>query len=197
MRRFFRDLRYFLTPPGCPPGAHRAAAFFGPSPGIDGGFPYMPQVTLPPHLSVGSCRHHLRRQRPVQGRMPLLCHFRLFGGQIIEAGQHFPPATVGAPAATYRAGRYRRTICMPQITSPPDLPICLRGDLPWRQAFVSCRMPLSGNIRKSVCKAVLPLNDLFPGTERTTAVVVRSRGHAGLPFMSFLTSPPDLPPGAG
>ena len=146
---------------------------------------------LPPHLPAGAAGHHLRRQRTVEGGVPLPGHLRLHSSQIVEAGQYLPPGTVWTAAAALDPGRHNALIGMAQGAQPPDLPVGAGRHLPRGQRFIFGWVPLGRNGRKQAGQIVFSGLHLPPGADRTAAAR-NPGGHAGLPFVTLFADPPDL-----
>lgn len=75
--------------------AHRTVAVTS-RPLTDLSFPYMAFRALPPDISIGMLRHHLRRHRAIEALMPLCRNLRPFGSQIIETYENFSSRAIWA-----------------------------------------------------------------------------------------------------
>ena len=77
------------------PHAHGAVAVTS-RPLTDLSFPYMAFRALPPDISIGMLRHHLRRHRSIEAWIPLCRDLRPFGSQIIETYENFSSRAIWA-----------------------------------------------------------------------------------------------------
>ena len=77
--------------------AHRTVAVTS-RPLTDLSFPYMAFRALPPDISIGMLRHHLRCHRSIEAWMPLCRDLRPFGYQIIETYEDFSSRAIWALA---------------------------------------------------------------------------------------------------
>ena len=77
--------------------AHRTVAVTS-RPLTDLSSPYMAFRTLPPDISIGMLRHHLRRHWAIEALMPLCRDLRPFGSQIIEPYEDFSSRAIWALA---------------------------------------------------------------------------------------------------
>lgn len=189
-----------LIPPRSPsaghPGAHGTAALLPAGAGIDHRFPAVAQAALPPDLFPAAHGHILGRQAAVEGGVPLGGDGRGPGAQVVEARQDLPPGAVGAAAAVSGPGGHQGLIGVARRALPPDLAVGVGGDLLGRQALVSLRVPLGGDLREPAGQVVLPGQDL-PAGAHGAAAAVGPAVDLGLPAVAFLTDPPHLFPAAG
>ena len=131
----------------------------------------LPDVSLradPPDLPMGAGADHGRRQGAVEGGVPLggdLGHARC---QVVEARQHLLAGAIRAAAALARPAGDPALVLVAEGTDPPDLPVGIGGDLPWRQGAVFGGVPLGGNLRKGGGQIVFPGQHLFAGTVMST-----------------------------
>ena len=86
-------------------GADGTAALLHARTRVDSRFPDMAIGTYPPRFFVAAGGHHLRRQRAVEGLVPLFGDERLNGREIIEPRQHLSVGAVRAAVAPLHALR--------------------------------------------------------------------------------------------
>lgn len=129
------------------PGADGAAAFLRTGAGVDNGFPDVTLAALPPDLAVGPGRDHGRRQRAVEGGVPLGRDLRDPGRQVVKPGQDLRSRAVGAAAALTGPACNPGQIVVAPLTAPPDLPVGAGGDLIRRQSPVFAGVPLGRDFR--------------------------------------------------
>ena len=79
----------FYIAPLCSSGADRAAVFLRTGAGVNRRFPTVAGQAFPPDLLMAACCHHLRRQRPVQFRIPLRGKAWLDSRKIVKPGSTF------------------------------------------------------------------------------------------------------------
>ena len=172
-----------------PPGADRAAAALVSRAAVDPGPPHMAKGTPPPHVPSAPRRHLLRRQIPIQRRMPLHGHKGLRRGQVVVPRQHLPPCTVGAPGFPLRPGGDGRLPAVAFPAPPPGLPVAVRGYLFRRQSAVFLSVPLGGDLRVQSGEVVLPRDHHLPRAHRTPLPVGTGR-RCGLPDVALPAHPP-------
>lgn len=162
----------------------------GVAPGAagDGGLVVMPEGTAPPDLAVGGGRHLLRREAAVLLGVPLAGDLRELAGEVVEPGQHLPPAAHGAAVAAVAAGNTGLPL-MSAGTAPPDLAAAAGGDIAWGEGAVLRGMPLSGENGVACGEVVLSGKDLLAGADGT-ACALHTGFDLGLPLMPLLTAPP-------
>ena len=173
------------------PGADGAAAFLRTGAGVDNGLPDVPLAALPPDLAVGPGRDHGRRQRAVEGGVPLGRDLRDPGRQVVKPGQDLRSRAVGAAAALTRPAGNPTLVLVTEGTDPPDLSVGIGGDLLGGEAAVLGGVPLGGNLREGGGQVVFAGLYLPAGTVGALGSAQSPRGDGGLPAMSLFTQPPD------
>ena len=188
-----------LIPPRSPsaghPGAHGTAALLPAGAGIDHRFPAVAQAALPPDLFPAAHGHILGRQAAVEGGVPLGGDGRGPGSQVVEPRQDLSPGAVGTAAAVSGPGGHQGRVVVARRAPPPDLAVGIGGDLLGRQALVSLRVPLGGDLREPAAQVVLPGQDLPPGAHGAAAAVGPAVDLC-LPGVAVGTAPPHSLPAA-
>lgn len=152
---------------------------------------------LLPYLAMRPDCYTVRRKCAVQGRMPLLCNFRMQRRQIIKTRQDFSSRTVWTAGSTHASRTNHGLIRMSQFALPPDFPICIGRDLLWREDSILFRMPLCGNFRELAGQIIFSRDNLATGTYRTATSTQCPRIDRCLPRMPFVANPPDFASAAG
>ncbi len=103
----------------CSSGTDRAAVLLRTGAGVNRRFPTVAGRAFPPDLLMAACCHHLRRQRPVQLRIPLCGKAWLDSRKIVKAGKHFLVCTIRAFRLVTDSVRNGRTEGMSLFAAPP------------------------------------------------------------------------------
>lgn len=176
----------------CADGA--AAAAVGAA--VDGGLPDMAGGTLPPDFFVAGLSDVLGREVPVQELLPLARKGGIARGEVIEPGQDFASAAIGAAAVSPGAAGDGGLVIVPEGAAPPDLAVGCRRHLLRCEGAILLGMPFTGDLRELAGKVVEPGEHLSAAAHRT-AIAAMAAGDARLPLMSAGTAPPDLAAAAG
>jgi hypothetical protein len=156
----------------------------------------MALLTLPPRLVAAAYHDFLRRQRAVEGGVPLFSHGWLQRGQVIESCQDLVARAVRTAGPACCPGAHRRLVRVPQRATPPDPAIAGRCAGLGGQRGVFAGIPLLRHLRVTAAQVVLTGNDHFPGTDWTARAAGPGRDQ-GLPSVPSLAAPPDFFPGTG
>ena len=159
--------RIFAGPMPDPPGAHGTAGSLLPRARVYDRFPDVPFRAAPPGRFAAPRRHHLRRQGPVQGLIPLGGDLGADRCQVVESRQHPPPGAVWAAAQPRRPGCNGSFPRVPLLTAPPDRAVAERRYVGGPQAPVFFRVPLGGNARGQRGKVVFSRRNRPAGTDGT------------------------------
>lgn len=138
----------------------------------------------------------VRCQRSIHGWMPLSCDLGIFCSEIVEAWQHLRIGTVWAPTVALGAVGDNSLIIVAFGTAPPDFFIAGGSNLLRSERAIFRWVPFFGDGWKPTCQIVFARDDLFAGTNWTTAAVDTSRNGC-TPFVTFVADPPNFAPGAG
>lgn len=137
----------------------------------------------------------VRCQRSIHGWMPLSCDLGIFCSEIVEAWQYLRIGTVWAAAIALGATGDNSLIIVAFGTAPPDFFIAGGSNLLRSERAIFGWVPLFCNGWKPTCQIVFARNDLFAGTNWTTAAIDVS-GNGCTPFVTFVADPPNFAPGA-
>ena len=138
----------------------------------------------------------VRCQRSIHGWMPLGCDLGIFCSEVVEAWQHLRIGTVWTATVALGAAGDNSLIIVAFGTAPPDFFIAGGSNLLWSERAIFRWVPLFCNGWKPTCQIVFARDDLFAGTNWTTAAVDTSRNGC-TPFVTFVADPPNFAPGAG
>ena len=140
--------------------------------------------------------HHLGRQGSVEVRVPLRCHGRVPGGQVVEPRQDLAAGAVGAVAPP-SPGADGRPPAVAQRAPPPGGAVAVGGDLLGREGPILLPVPLLGQLGEEGGQVVLPRHHLLAGAHRAACASAGPGGNGRLPYMALGALPPDLPAAAG
>lgn len=152
----------FYIAPLCPTGADRTAVLLRTGAGVNRRFPTVAGRAFPPDLLMAACRHHLRRQRPVQFRIPLRGKAWLDSRKIVKAGKHFLVCTIRAFRLVTDSVRNGRTEGMSLFAAPPYAAVG-RGRYRIRCAVgIFLPIPFAAISGNFVCRSFSPVRTAFP-----------------------------------
>ena len=152
----------FYIAPLCSSGADRAAVLLRTGAGVNRRFPTVAGRAFPPALLMAACCHHLRRQRPVQLRIPLRGKAWLDSRKIVKAGKHFLVCTIRTFRLVTDSVRNGRTEGMSLFAAPPYAAVG-RGRYRIRRAVgIFLPIPFAAISGNFVCRSFSPVRTAFP-----------------------------------
>lgn len=152
----------FYIAPLCSSSADRAAVLLRTGAGVNRRFPTVAGRAFPPDLLMAACCHHLRRQRPVQLRIPLCGKAWLDSRKIVKAGKHFLVCTIRAFRLVTDSVRNGRTEGMSLFAAPPYAAVG-RGRYRIRRAVgIFLPIPFAAISGNFVCRSFSPVRTAFP-----------------------------------
>ena len=149
----------------------------------------MPVFTFPPDPAIALHRHLLRRKSPVLCWVPFLRQIRELTGKIIETWDNLPSGTDRTTLAV-GSGTDGSFPFVPFLTTPPGFSPSTRHKVIGRKCAVFRRMPLFCQFRMGRSQIVYPLRQCSVRANRAAAAIYPAF-HLSLPFVAFLTAPPD------
>ena len=186
----------FYIAPLCSSGADRAAVLLRTGAGVNRRFPTVAGRAFPPDLLMAACCHHLRRQRPVQLRIPLCGKAWLDSRKIVKAGKHFLVCTIRAFRLVTDSVRNGRTEGMSLFAAPPYAAVG-RGRYRIRRAVgIFLPIPLCRNFRKLCLQVVFARQNGLSGANRAAVAAACPGRDIGSVAVSVWTYPPDAARGS-
>lgn len=132
----------------------------------------MSLLANPPDLFLASMRHIIRRERSIQGWVPLGCNLRHTGKQIIKPFEHFAARTIGTATGGMGSSTHG---CLPRMTlftSPPDTTVAVSRHHFRCQRGILFHVPLCSDFGKLTCQVIFSRHHFFPGTDRTACTAM-------------------------
>lgn len=172
-------------------GADWAAAELVAGAAVDDGLPDVAGATLPPNFFAAAGKDMVGREWAVEGWVPLGCNFRIEGGEIVEAWEHFFICAIWTTAVALGTAGNDGLILMAFVADPPDFLVAGRGDVVWGEGAVFGWVPLAGDVWILAGEVVFAGDDLFACADWATAAAAAA-GDGCLIGVAFGTDPPDL-----
>ena len=145
---------------------------------------------------MAACCPHLRRQCPVQFRIPLRGKAWLDGRKIVKAGKHFLVCTIRAFRLVTDSVRNGRTEGMSLFAAPPYTAVG-RGRYRIRRAVgIFLPIPLRRNFRKLCLQIVFARQNGLSGANRAAVAAACPGRDIGSVAVSVWTYPPDAARGS-
>ena len=145
---------------------------------------------------MAACCHHLRRQRPVQLRIPLRGKAWLDSRKIVKAGKHFLVCTIRAFRLVTDSVRNGRTEGMSLFAAPLYAAVG-RGRYRIRRAVgIFLPIPLRRNFRKLCLQVVFARQNGLSGANRAAVAGACPGRDIGSVAVSVWTYPPDAARGS-
>ena len=177
-------------------GADWAAAELVAGAAIDNGLPDVASAALPPNFFAAAGKDMVGREWAVESWVPLGCNFRIEGGEIVEAWEHFFICAIWTSAVALGTAGNDGLILMAFVADPPDFFVAGGGDVVWGEGAVFGRVPLTGDVWILAGEVVFAGDDLFACADWATAAAAAA-GDGRLIGVAFGTDPPDFAPTAG
>ena len=177
-------------------GADWAAAELVAGAAVDDGLPDVAGAALPPNFFAAAGKDMVGREWAVEGWVPLGCNFRIEGGEIVEAWEHFFICAIWTTAVALGTAGNDGLILVAFVADPPDFFVAGGGDMVWGEGAVFGRVPLAGDVWILAGEIVFAGDDLFACADWATAAAAAA-GDGCLIGVAFGTDPPDFAPTAG
>lgn len=130
----------------------------------------MAVFTQPPDPPAAAGRHLLRREAAVTCWVPLRGNDRLYGREVVEAGQDLAVGAKRTIAFPVHTVGDNRTEGMPLVTEPPHAAIGICAHRLRRQRTVLFPIPLFSKLRMQRSEIIESGQDLLSRAERTACV---------------------------
>ena len=177
-------------------GADWAAAELVAGAAVDDGLPDVAGAALPPNFFAAAGKDMVGREWAVEGWVPLGCNFRIKGGEIVEAWEHFFICAIWTTAVALGTAGNDGLILMAFVADPPDFLVAGGSDVVWGEGAVFGWVPLAGDVWILAGEVVFAGDDLFACADWATAAAAAA-GDGCLIGVAFGTDPPDFAPTAG